>query len=337
MTSETSPAHTPSEPGFPAAPESYATGEFHGKGGELFLIWLTNAVLTALTLGIYFAWGKVRLYKFFYSNTEFAGSRFRFTGNGKEIFIGTLKAVGVIFGMAVVLGLVQFAGIKAGVPLIGSAAAFLFYLAFAFLSQYAIYATMGYRASRARFREIAFRLEGNPWQFAREAVPYLAFAVVTLGLALPYYTQWKIGRIYNNLKFGSLAFAWDAEAGAYCRLALKGFFLSILTFGVYYFFWMPKWFAFVQSHLSVGGCRFHGNIKPGELFKLTFTNLLLMVFTLGFGAGWVITRSMRFFLTRMALENPSRLESSLQVARQKVGVTGEAMGDAMDMGVGLGF
>ena len=61
-----------------------------------------------------------------------------------------------------------------------------FYLALVFLSQYAIYATMAYRASRARYREIAFRLEGSAWKFAREAVPYLLLAVVTLGLALPY-------------------------------------------------------------------------------------------------------------------------------------------------------
>ena len=45
---------------------------------------------------------------------------FRFTGNGKEIFIGTLKAFGVIFGMALLLGLVQFAAIQAGMPLIGT-------------------------------------------------------------------------------------------------------------------------------------------------------------------------------------------------------------------------
>jgi uncharacterized membrane protein YjgN (DUF898 family) len=338
MTFENRPAHAPdSGPGLPAAPESFAVGHFHGKGGELFLIWLSNAVLTALTLGIYFAWGKVRLYKFFYSNTEFAGSRFRFTGNGKEIFIGTLKAVGIILGMVALLALAQVGAHQAGMPFLGTAAILLFYLTLVFLSQYALYSTMGYRASRARFREIAFRLEGSPWAFARAAVPYLLLGLITLGLAMPYYTHWRIGRIYNNLKFGSLDFAWDAEAGAYCRLALKGIFLSLLTLGVYYFFWMPRWFAFVQSHLSVGGSRFHGEIKPGELFKLAFTNLLLMVFTLGLGSAWVITRSMRFFLARMALRNPALLETSLQASRQKIGVTGEAMGDAMDMGVGLGF
>lgn len=324
-------------PTTPTSEEPMARGEFHGKGGELFVIWLTNSVLALLTLGIYFAWGKVRLYQFFYSSTEFAGSRFRFTGTGKEIFVGTLKALGVIF--VLVLGLIafQFAAAGTGVKALGYAGIAAFYLVLAFLSQYAIYATMGYRASRARFREIAFRLEGDAWIFAKEAFPRLLLGAVTLGIMMPFYTHWKISRIYNNLMFGSLAFAWDADAKEYWRLALKGFILSALTLGVYYFFWAPKMFAFVRRHLSVGGCRFHGDFTPGELFKLTFTNLLIMVFTLGLGAAWVMTRSMRFFVARLELENPSKLEAALQVGRRKVGVAGEALGDAMDLGVGLGF
>lgn len=326
-----------SGPGGSKALEPMARGAFHGKGDELFLIWLTNGVLAILTLGIYFAWGKVRLYKFFYSNTEFAGDRFRFTGNGKEIFIGTLKAIGVLIGLFAALGVAQVGVHALGAPALSYVLFAGFYAVMLFLSQYAIYATMGYRAARARFREIGFRLEGSAWQFAREAFPYMLLGIITLGIAMPYYTHWKISRIYNNLKFGSLEFAWDAKAGDYWRLALKGFFLSFLTLGVYYFFWLPKWWAFVRGHLSVGGCRFHGDIKPSELFILTLTNLLLIVGTLGLGTAWVMTRSMRFFLTRLALENPSRLEASLQVGRQKVTAGGEAMGDAMDMGVGLGF
>lgn len=324
-------------PGPDERAEPMARGDFHGKGDELFLLWLVNAVLTVLTLGIYFAWGKVKLYRYFYSNIEFAGSRFRFTGNGKEIFIGTLKAVALMAGLFAALVAAQLGANAAGLKFLNYVFGAAFYLAIFFLSQYAIYATMAYRASRARYREIAFRLEGNAWRFAREAVPYLLLGVITLGIALPYYTHWKISRIYNNLKYGSLEFAWDAKAGDYWRLALKGYFLSLLTFGVYYFFWLPKWFAFVRGHLSVGGCRFHGDIKPSEYFKLTVTNLLLMVCTLGLGTAWVITRTMRFFVTRLTLENPSRLEASLQVGRSKVTAGGEALGDAMDMGVGLGF
>lgn len=327
---------TPDPDGGKAA-EPMARGDFRGKGDELFLIWLVNGFLTVLTLGIYFAWGKVRLYRFFYSNTEFAGDRFRFTGNGKEIFIGTLKAAGVMIALIAALGTAQVGAHAMGAPALSYVFFVAFYAVVALLSQYALYATMGYRASRGSFREIRFRLEGNPWRFAREAFPYLLLAAITFGLALPYYSHWKISRIYNNLKFGTLDFAWDAKAGEYWRLALKGFFLSVLTFGVYYFFWLPKWWAFVRGHLSVGGCRFHGDIKPRDLFLFSLANLLLLIGTLGLGTAWVMTRTMRFYLTRLALENPSRLEAALQTGRLKATAGGEAIADAMDMGVGLGF
>ena len=50
-----------------------------------------------------------------------------------------------------------------------------FYAGLLFLSQYAIYATMRYRASRARFREIGFRLGGSPWRFAQAVRSGIAF------------------------------------------------------------------------------------------------------------------------------------------------------------------
>lgn len=321
----------------PGTGVSMAKGDFHGKGGRLFLIWLANAALTALTFGIYFAWGKAKLFRFFYGNTEFAGSRFRFTGNGKEIFLGTLKAMAVLAGLyAFFFGGAFLAG-KSGLP----AVAGLFYLAFIavfiFLSQYAVYATMAYRSSRARFREVDFRLEGRPLEFARRAVPRLLLGLISLGFAFPLYTHWKIGRIYNNLRFGDLEFAWREDAKAYWILALKGFFFSALTLGAYFFFWMPRRFAFILDHLSLGGCRFRGEIRPGEFFRLTLTNVLILFFTLGLGAAWVIARTARFYVSRISLENPERLEDALQVGRRKAGVAGEALGDALDLGVGLGF
>jgi uncharacterized membrane protein YjgN (DUF898 family) len=324
-------------PSTTASEEPHARGDFKGTGGELFLVWMVNAVLTALTLGLYFAVAKVRLYRYFYSNTEFAGSRFRFTGNAKEIFFGTLKAIGVIIGLIAAFGLVSALVMPLKMPVLYMASVLVFYGAMIFLAQFAIYATMAYRASRASYREINFRLEGNPWAFAREAIPYLLVAAVTFGIALPRYTHWKIGRIYNNLRYGTLRFAWDAPLDEYWKLALKGFFLSVLTLGVYYFFWVPKWFAFVRGHISVGGCRFHGDIKPGEFFGLMVTNLLLVACTFGLATPWALVRALRFFMTRLSLENPSRLEAALQDRREKVSAKGEAIADAMDMGVGLGF
>lgn len=325
------------EPAPTGADTPIAKADFHGKGGDLFLLWLVNSALTALTLGIYFAWGKAKLYRFFYASTEFAGSRFRFTGTGKEIFIGTLKAVGVLIPLYGFFFGGTYIAEKAKMPFLSFLIFATFFCVFLFLMQYAIFSTVAYRASRARFREVGFRLEGSAVEFARKAFPRLLLGFISLGIAMPLYSHWKIGRIYNRLKFGDLHFAWREDAEAYWILALKGFFLSALTFGIYYFFWMPKRFAFILDHLTLAGCRFRGEIRPGELFKLTLTNALLLFCTLGIGTAWVVTRTMRFFVSRISLENPDRLEDALQMRRQKVGVAGEAMGDAMDLGVGLGF
>jgi uncharacterized membrane protein YjgN (DUF898 family) len=314
-----------------------AKGAFHGTGGELFLTWLVNSILTVLTLGIYAAWGKAKLYRYFYSNTEFAGSRFRFTGTGKEIFIGMLKAIGVF---AVLFGFLfgsMSLGRVLGHPKLGMLAVVPFYIALGFISQVGLFGAMRYRFSRARYREIAFRLEGNPLQFAKEALPRLALGVITFGIAMPLYSHWRIGRIYNNLSFGNLKFNWDADSGAYWRLSLKGFFLSAITGGIYYFFWYPKMFAFIRGHLSVGGNRFQGEIKPEDFFLLMITNMLLAGCTLGIALPWVMVRTMRFFLVRLELENPEMLETALQAVTQKGSAGGEALADAMDMGVGIGF
>lgn len=46
-------------------------GEFHGTGGEFFVINLVGLLLTMITAYIYFAWYQVNLWKFEYNNLEF--------------------------------------------------------------------------------------------------------------------------------------------------------------------------------------------------------------------------------------------------------------------------
>ena len=71
---------------------------FHGSGGEFFGIWIVNLLLTIVTLGIYSAWATVRTRKYFYRNTELAGSRFDFHGKPIPILIGRIIGIS-IFGL----------------------------------------------------------------------------------------------------------------------------------------------------------------------------------------------------------------------------------------------
>ena len=69
--------------------------EFRATGGEFFGIWIVNAILTVLTLGIYSAWATVRVRKYFAGNTYVEGVPLQYHAKGIQLLIGRLLAIGV--------------------------------------------------------------------------------------------------------------------------------------------------------------------------------------------------------------------------------------------------
>nr|HPQ96582.1 DUF898 family protein [Thiolinea sp.] len=70
--------------------------EFTGSGSEYFRIWITNILLTLLTLGIYSAWAKVRTRRYFYGNTLLDGSSFEYHARPLAILKGRVIAVALL-------------------------------------------------------------------------------------------------------------------------------------------------------------------------------------------------------------------------------------------------
>lgn len=86
------------------------TLKFVGTGGALFVALIVDAILTAITLGIYQFWFQVKMLKFTYENTEVSsknGGRFRinFDGTGGELF--GINLVGLFLSI-VTLGFYSF-------------------------------------------------------------------------------------------------------------------------------------------------------------------------------------------------------------------------------------
>src|SRR4051794_32808959 len=77
--------------------------EFMGDGATLFGMHLLYLAMTAVTLGIYHFWSKVKVRQYVYSMTRFEGDRFAYHGLGQELLVGWLKVAG-IFGASVGLG-----------------------------------------------------------------------------------------------------------------------------------------------------------------------------------------------------------------------------------------
>ncbi|MDR0779271.1 MAG: DUF898 domain-containing protein, partial [Pseudomonadales bacterium] len=74
---------------------------FTGSAGEYFKIWIVNLLLSIVTLGIFSAWAKVRSKRYFYGNTTVAGHNFEYHGNPIRILIGRLIALVLLIGYSV--------------------------------------------------------------------------------------------------------------------------------------------------------------------------------------------------------------------------------------------
>src|SRR4029453_16395046 len=94
----------PAGPG--GAPGAAATGaagggvrrlRFHGSAMGLFGIQGGNALLTLLTLGVFYFWAKTRVRKYVMGETELEGDRFAYHGTGRELLVGFAKGFAIFF------------------------------------------------------------------------------------------------------------------------------------------------------------------------------------------------------------------------------------------------
>src|SRR3990170_1067588 len=92
VAAETPPAPPASKPPSAKTPSSVHALSFHGSGGSLLKLYIVNNILSMMTLGIYWFWGKTKIRQYLYSQFEFMGERLHYTGTGRELFVGGIKA-----------------------------------------------------------------------------------------------------------------------------------------------------------------------------------------------------------------------------------------------------
>ena len=165
-------------------------GRFHGSGGEFFGIWIVNLLLTIVTLGIYSAWATVRTRKYFYRNTELAGSRFDFHGKPIPILIGRIIGISLF-------GLYSFSSY---INEFFSIAIFMFVvIAFPWLFAQ----SWGFRLRNTSWRGIHFDFRGQVGEIYRRLGIYILIITVSQGLGLYFSLRPDSEYIFLFL-FGSL-------------------------------------------------------------------------------------------------------------------------------------
>jgi uncharacterized membrane protein YjgN (DUF898 family) len=301
---------------------------FHGSGGEYFGIVIVNWLLTAVTLGLYYPWAKANQLKYLYGATALNDDRFAFHGTGREMFKGFIKAI-IIF---IIIYGIFFLLITWRMPI---AALLFMYAAIIAILPVAIHGSYRYRMSRTSWRGIRFGYRGDRKELIVNFFKWVFFTIITLGIYGSWFSMNLRRYLLGNVKLGNLQFKYKGEGGEFFVLNLKGYFLSIVTLGIYMFWWQRDLFAYyidnISAHKDEKEIRFKSTATGGDFFGLLVVNLLILVFTLGLGYAWVVTRTMNFVTNKIALDGDIDLNTLNQTEDIFTDATGEDIGDILDI------
>jgi uncharacterized membrane protein YjgN (DUF898 family) len=332
--------------------------EFTATAGEYFRIWIVNLFFTLITLGIYSAWAKVRKRRYFYGSTRVDGATFDYFASPKAVLKGRIVAVVVLVAYAL-LG-----------ELFPTSRYVFWGLAVVMLPWLAVRA-LEFNARNSGWRGLRFDFVAGTAKAARAYAAMVALLVVTLGLAMPWFTARMKSFIVANHAFGKTPFAcqlrgWDffkiyflaglivaalaipAAIGAGMLLAFVtlpeeyGAALLILPvvpiyagYIVGYAYAEARTANLVWNNTSAPGVRFASSLSAIRLAKLYLGNVLAVLFTAGLLIPWAVIRTRRYRLGCIAIVVGEETVHQASGRLPRVGATGQEMGDLFNVDLGI--
>jgi uncharacterized membrane protein YjgN (DUF898 family) len=287
--------------------------KFTGTAGEYFRIWIVNAALTIVTLGIYSAWAKVRTRRYFYSNTVLDGQPFDYTARpgtilkGHAIVGGTLVLINVLSKFTPIVGALVTAAAWCAVP-------FLLYKAHRF------------KARNSAYRNIRFRFLGDAMD-AYKAYGFIPlFVILGLVMSLPALIEGPEGAagpgvmaaatgiigvmagfllmisfpvfiylqknyLHNNIGYGKTTSLFRGEAGRFYGIYIRAFLMLLaLPFIGGILFAIFGAAAFSVGTEGAGGAAIVGFVILYGLFLLLATLVQQYIYASTFNYSWSNTR-----------------------------------------------
>ena len=306
---------------------------FHGSGGTLFGIHVVNVLLTLVTLGVYYFWGKTRVRRYLFGQTELGADRFAYHGTARELFLGFLKAFLVFIVPIVLLSLVR--DVLDVDPSLKGLAAFVISVLFLVFIPVAMVGARRYRLSRTSWRGIRFSFRGRAGEFIGIFFKATVLMGLTFGLYYPWFATQRQAYMIGHSYFGNARFSFDGRGRDLFWGYLAAFLLTLPTLGLCWVWFLARRRRFFWNHTRFEGLRFRSTVTGGALLLLWAVNALLLVATLGLAWPWVRVRNVRFALRYLALEGVLDFERIRQQA-QEATATGEGLASFLDTGFDLG-
>lgn len=337
---------------------------FTGQGGEYFRIWIVNLCLSLITLGIYSAWAKVRRLQYFYRHTSVAGASLDYHGDPIAILKGRILAVILFGGYSVMIninpiaGLAIFALIMAIMPWLlvrsfrfqlhnssyrglrfsfhgktGDAYVnFLLlplvsYMSLGFLWPLAHQQITRYVRGNSRYGNGPFAFHGKAGAFYK---PYMVLFGVTIAILIA-----AIGLGVLIAKgFIPVAQTADPDSATFMMIGfiiMAIFYLGLLLFAFPYL--TARLQNMIWNNTTLGPISFACDMRARDLFVLMFTNLLLIILTLGLFKPFADIRMARYRVEHMSLLASEDIDTFVAAREAEVSASGEEMADIFDMDI----
>ena len=339
---------TPSNPN-----ETFTPLEFTGKATEYFGIWITNILLSIVTIGIYSAWAKVRTKKYFAHHTLIADSSFDYHAKPLSILKGRIIALVLYF----IYGLVSQAS-----PLLGFILLVLVFLA----TPWIILQSIRFNLRNTSHRGLRFKFVGKLSEAVKIYIFYTALIIFTLGFILPFLNYRSRSFAINNTCFGLSRFQAQLTARSFYLTYLKlagwmilvaagfaallglaytvglGFNLSALTSflpllllivvivgpGAYLKASLGK---LVYNCTQLENFSFECDWRARDLIWIYASNFLLIVLSFGLLIPWAKIRSTNYLVSHMAIMGDTNFDHFVAGKIEQLAATGQEIGEFFDV------
>lgn len=229
----------PGYPGGPPPPPPAAQGQqvsvaWQGSPWSLVGLSFANAIMTLGTLGIYAFWGRTEVRRRIWSSIRLDGEPLAYTGTGKELFLGFLFAMFVVFlpALLFIVAVTLYFGPNSPATQI---ATLILYAVFFLLVGIAVYRARHYRLSRTEWRGIRGGMSGSALAFSWHWIWTALLIPFTLGWIVPWRANRLQGHLARETTFGTEGFSYEGSSsrlyGPYALLWVGGILLYVGAFG----------------------------------------------------------------------------------------------------------
>lgn len=281
--------------------------DFKGTAGEYWGIWIVNLCLSAITLGIYSPWAKVRRKKYFLNSTHLDDVSLNYHATGGQLFTGRLIAFFIIVAESILAQIYLPASL-------------IILVMFIFLLPWVLNRSMRFNARMTSWRNVRFNWHGTYWKSFAVMWLSVPLGVISLGIMIPVVSRWVNQYYVRKHSFGTTLFRENAKLAPFIWSFLTlllivlvfGLGLTLLTlqfpeteilslvlFGLVLFTAFSMYRTICRNimvrSLALGDAvLFRSSLSPIRVCWILATNLLISIVSLGLMVPWAQIRIYRY-------------------------------------------